>query len=78
MYKLFCALGIHLRVLSGGGSMGDALMCVDCGRNKYPEVFGATFNIRTWQGKIDETPEGRLREWHRAAPEACRRPTITH
>ena len=35
-----CLAGDHPRVLEGGGMMEDALTCVDCGRHKYPEVFG--------------------------------------
>ena len=37
---MFCNIGVHFRALEGGGAMGDALTCVECGLHKYPEVFG--------------------------------------
>ena len=64
--KIMCGVGIHRRVLEGSGAMSDGYICVDCGRDKYPEVFGAAVSIRNWPGMIDRTPEGRLREWNKA------------
>ncbi len=40
MMRWLCWLGLHLLVEEGGGMMGDALKCLCCGRDKYPEVFG--------------------------------------
>ncbi len=39
MKNFLCWLGVHWRVTEGGG-MGDALLCNNCKRDKYPEVFG--------------------------------------
>lgn len=64
--SVLCKIGIHRRVLEGGGLMGDALTCVDCGRDKYPEVFGLAINVRDWPGMIDRSPEGRLKAWEEA------------
>ena len=63
-----CIIGIHQRVLEGGGMMGDGLTCVDCGRDKYPEVFGIAVRKRHWpEGQmIDRSPEGRERAWEQA------------
>lgn len=58
-----CTIGVHIRALEGSGLMQDGLICVDCGRDKYPEVFGVAIGIRQWSGKIDRTPEGRQRAW---------------
>lgn len=65
--KFLCRVGIHGRVLEGSGLMGDALMCVDCGHEKYPEVFGIAISKRQWPGMIDRSPEGRLAAWKEAA-----------
>lgn len=61
--RIACKMGVHDRVLEGGGAMGDGLTCVDCGRDKYPEVFGVALNVRPWPGLIDRSPEGRLAAW---------------
>ena len=39
--RLLCRIGLHGRVLVGGGALcGDDLWtCVECGEMKYPEVF---------------------------------------
>lgn len=34
-----CKLGLHMRCLDGCGMMGDSFLCLDCGQDKYPEVF---------------------------------------
>jgi hypothetical protein len=40
MWKLLCRFGVHIAVEEGGGCMGDALRCLVCGRDRYPESFG--------------------------------------
>lgn len=47
LVELGCAHGVHARVLDeAGGMMADAYVCVDCGREKYPEVFGVAVSVR--------------------------------
>lgn len=42
----------HDNVVSGTGCMGDGMICLDCGLDKYPEAFP------TEHGKIrNATPE---------------------
>jgi hypothetical protein len=64
-----CRHGIHMRVLEGSGLMQDGLVCVDCGRDKYPEAFGHAVRIRQWPGMIDRSLEGRKRAWQEATHE---------
>lgn len=63
-----CTVGVHPRVLSGGGMMGDCLTCVNCGRDKYPEVFGVAVKTLPWPGgrTIDRSEDGRQAAWDRA------------
>lgn len=46
--SILCIFGTHARVLEGSGGMGDALYCLDCGRSKYPEVFGTALQRKNW------------------------------
>lgn len=34
-----CKLGLHLHCVDGEGMFGDGIFCLDCGQDKYPEVF---------------------------------------
>jgi len=64
--NILCFMGIHARVLDGGGGMGDALCCVLCGRDKYPEVFGIAVKKRMRKGSVGSTRFSREKAWREA------------
>jgi hypothetical protein len=44
-------------IAGGGGGMGDALKCLACGRDKYPEVFTCPHGQRLTDLQLDQAAD---------------------
>ena len=57
-----CCVGVHLECVSGLGVMEDALICLRCGYERYPESF---FGFYIIESDLDQlSSHDRVEVWY--------------
>lgn len=70
--KLPC-LGVHRRVLEGGGMMDDALQCVDCGADSYFLIYIQKRKRPVYNGYYNREEISLETQWKHAAKKCAPR-----